>query len=142
MSEMSVMKALNLAMFEEMAADEKVICIGEDLGKQGGCWGTFTGLQDKFGENRVLDMPIVESAYTLFAVGAALGGYRPIVEYMFADFVTLGFEGIVDIAAKIRFNPGGVNSAQQRLYCLKVAEERAVPIILKVLNPGLQMYQV
>lgn len=110
MSEMSVMKALNLAMFEEMSADEKVICIGEDLGKQGGCWGTFTGLQDKFGENRVLDMPIVESAYTLFAVGAALGGYRPIVEYMFADFVTLGFEGIVDIAAKIRFNSGGVNS--------------------------------
>ncbi|KNZ41709.1 alpha-ketoacid dehydrogenase subunit beta [Acetobacterium bakii] len=110
MSEMSVMKALNLAMFEEMASDEKVICIGEDLGKQGGCWGTFTGLQDKFGINRVLEFPILEAGYTLFSVGAALGGYRPIVEYMFADFVTLGFEGIVDIAAKIHFNSGGVDS--------------------------------
>lgn len=110
MSEMSVMKALNLAMFEEMATDEKVICIGEDLGKQGGCWGTFTGLQEKFGKNRVLEFPILEAGYTLFSVGAALGGYRPIVEFMFADFATLGFEGIVDIAAKIRFNSGGVDS--------------------------------
>ncbi|MGL6106556.1 alpha-ketoacid dehydrogenase subunit beta [Romboutsia sp.] len=107
MSKISVLRALNLAMFEEMTNDEKVICIGEDIGKQGGCWGTFTGLQKQFGENRVLEMPIAEAGYTLFATGAAIGGYRPIVEYMFADFGTLGFEGIVDIAAKMRYNSCG-----------------------------------
>lgn len=110
MSEISVLKALNLAMYEELSKDEKVICIGEDIGKQGGCWGTFTGLQKKFGENRVLEMPLAEAGYTLFATGAAIAGYRPIVEYMFADFATLGYEGIVDVAAKIRYNSGGKNS--------------------------------
>jgi pyruvate dehydrogenase E1 component beta subunit len=97
-------------MFEEMKADEKVICIGEDIGKRGGCWFTFTGLQATFGENRVLEMPIAETAYSYFAVGAALEGYRPIVEYMFADFATLAYEAIVDMAAKIRYNSGGVTS--------------------------------
>lgn len=107
MAQMSLGKAFNLAMVEEMKADEKVICIGEDIGVKGGCWFTFSGLYNAFGDNRVLEMPIVESGYTYFAVGAALQGYRPIVEYMFADFATLAFEGIADMAAKIRFNSGG-----------------------------------
>jgi pyruvate dehydrogenase E1 component beta subunit len=107
---MSVGKAFNYAMFEEMTADEKVICIGEDIGKRGGCWMTFTGLQATFGENRVLEMPLAEAGYSGFAVGTTLMGYRPIVEYMFADFATLGFEVIVDIAAKARYSSGGTVS--------------------------------
>jgi pyruvate dehydrogenase E1 component beta subunit len=104
---MSLGKAFNLAMREEMAADDKVICIGEDIGARGGCWMNFGGLYGLYGPERVLEMPMVESAYTYFSVGTALMGYRPIVEFMFADFATLGFEGIVDMAAKIRYNSGG-----------------------------------
>jgi pyruvate dehydrogenase E1 component beta subunit len=107
MAEKSLGAAFNLALVEEMTLDEKVICIGEDIGKRGGCWMTFLGLWDRFGDKRVLEMPIAESAYTYFAVGTALKGYRPVVEYMFADFGSLGFEGIVDMAAKIRYNSGG-----------------------------------
>jgi pyruvate dehydrogenase E1 component beta subunit len=110
MSKMVLGKAFCIAMYEEMGLDPKVICIGEDIGKRGGCWMTFTGLQATFGENRVLEMPLAETAYSYFAVGAALEGYRPIVEYMFADFSTLAYEAIVDMAAKIRFNSGGVTS--------------------------------
>ena len=104
MAEMSMMAAINLALHEAMVADEKVICIGEDMTKKGGSWGYFAGpkhqLANEFGESRMLDMPIAESGYSAFAVGAAIGGYRPVVEYMFADFATLGFEAIVDMAAK------------------------------------------
>ncbi|MDR2157488.1 MAG: alpha-ketoacid dehydrogenase subunit beta [Clostridiales Family XIII bacterium] len=107
---MSLGRAFNLAMREEMTRDEKVICIGEDIGVKGGCWFTFSGLYGLFGDKRVLEMPMTESAYTYFGVGTALMGYRPIVEFMFADFATLGFEGIVDMAAKIRYNSGGKNS--------------------------------
>ncbi|MDR1894705.1 MAG: hypothetical protein LBQ61_08505 [Spirochaetales bacterium] len=107
---MILAKAFCIAMYEEMGADPKVICIGEDIGKRGGCWMNFTGLLDTFGENRVLEMPLAEMGYSYFAVGAALEGYRPIVEYMFADFSTLGYEAIVDMAAKIRYNSGGITS--------------------------------
>ena len=110
MSEISVLKALNTALYEELASDEKVICMGEDIGKQGGCWGNFTGLQDKFGEDRVIEFPIVEAGYSLMACGTAMMGYRPVVEYMFADFSTLGFEAIVDVAAKFRYTSGGKGS--------------------------------
>lgn len=110
MSEMVLGKAFCVAMYEEMAADPKIICIGEDIGKRGGCWMTFTGLQATFGEDRVLEMPIAEAGYSFFALGAALEGYRPIVEYMFADFSAIAFEAIADVAAKVRYNSGGAIS--------------------------------
>ena len=110
MAEVSLLKALHTATLEELIADPKVICIGEDIGKQGGCWGNFTGLQENFGDNRILEMPIAEAGQTLFATGAAMAGYRPVLEYMFADFSTLGYEGIVDVAAKYRYNSGGKGS--------------------------------
>lgn len=110
MAKTSVVKALIEAVAEEMSRDEKVICIGEDIGKKGGSWGTFTGLQQAFGENRVLEMPIAEQGYATFAIGAASAGYRPVVEFMFADFATLGFEAVADIAAKMRFNSQGKKS--------------------------------
>lgn len=110
MAKTSVVKAMIEAVAEEMARDEKVICIGEDIGKKGGSWGTFTGIEAAFGENRVLEMPIAEQGYAIFAVGAANAGYRPVVEFMFADFATLGFEAIADVAAKSRFNSQGKKS--------------------------------
>jgi len=110
MAKISNMKAINLACFDEFARDDKVIVIGEAVGKKGGAWGYFTGLMAKFGSNRMLDMPIAEPAFCAFACGTTLAGYRPIVEFMFADFVTIGLENIMNMAAKQRYNSGGVNS--------------------------------
>ena len=93
-----------------MAANDKVICIGEDMTKKGGCWSYFANpkyhLTKEFGEDRMLDMPIAESAYSAFAVGAAIAGYHPVVEFMFSDFSTLGIEAIGNMAAKQHYLSG------------------------------------
>ncbi|MDR1943553.1 MAG: alpha-ketoacid dehydrogenase subunit beta [Synergistaceae bacterium] len=107
MSEMMGLQALALALHELMAADEKVICLGEDIGPKGGCWGYFRGLYDKYGRNRVIQTPISEAGYVGIANGMAYGGYRPIAELMFADFATIIFDGVVNMAAKARFNSNG-----------------------------------
>jgi len=110
MSTVSLYSALNKALFDEMANNEKVICIGEDIGKAGGCWGYFTGLEKKYGTNRILEMPLAEAGYSLFGVGTTLGGYRPVVEYMMADFGTLGAETMINVAPKFRYMSGGKDS--------------------------------
>ena len=116
MSEMILLRAHAQALYEEMARDDKVICIGEDIGPYGGIWKTFSGLQQMYGDGqnviggRVLQMPMEEAGYSLFACGAAMMGYRPVVEIMYADFSTLAFEAIVDVAAKFRYNAQGKNS--------------------------------
>lgn len=110
MEAMMGLNALNLALHELMAADDKVVCLGEDIGAKGGCWGYFGGLFGKYGRDRVIQTPICENGYTGFANGIAYGGYRPIVEYMFADFATLAFDGIVNMAAKARYNSNGALS--------------------------------
>jgi pyruvate dehydrogenase E1 component beta subunit len=107
MSTLTLGRAFNLAMVEEFTKDEKVIAIGEDIGPKGGCWGTFGGLYGAFGDKRVLEMPIAEAGYSYFAIGAALAGYKPIVELMFADFAGITFEAIANVAAKMRYNAGG-----------------------------------
>lgn len=100
-------QALNLALHEMMAADDKIVCIGEDIGPMGGCWTYFGGLQAKYGRERVINTPISEAGYTAFGTGMAYGGYRPVVEYMFADFATLASDGIINTAAKARYNSNG-----------------------------------
>jgi Pyruvate/2-oxoglutarate dehydrogenase complex, dehydrogenase (E1) component, eukaryotic type, beta subunit len=115
MANISMMAAINLALHEAMDADKKVICVGEDMSKKGGSWGYFAGpkykLAEEFGEDRILDMPIAESGYSAMSVGMAIGGYRPVVEYMFADFSTLGTEAIIDMAAKLHFYSAKKNNA-------------------------------
>lgn len=110
MSEMMGVVALNLALKELMSADSKVICMGEDIGPHGGCWSYFGGLYDAFGPDRVIQTPICEAGYTGVANGLAYGGYRPIVEYMFADFATLASDSIINTAAKARYNSAGTLS--------------------------------
>ena len=110
MAKISNLKAINLACHEEFARDPKVITIGESVGKKGGAWGYFSGLEAAYGENRSLDMPIAETAFCAFACGATFAGYRPIVEFMFADFVTIGLENIMNMAPKQRYNSAGKNS--------------------------------
>lgn len=104
---MSMSKALNSALDRAMAEDERVFCIGEDIALMGGSFGVTANLLDKYGELRVIDTPISEGVLVGGAVGAAAAGLRPVVEIMFADFMTYGFDQIVNQAAKMRYMYGG-----------------------------------
>lgn len=107
MAEITYKQAISDALREEMQRDEKVFLIGEDMGVYGGCFGVTKGFLDEFGEDRIIDTPIAENGFTSMAVGAAMAGYRPVVEYMFSDFVTVAMDSIVNQAAKQRFMLGG-----------------------------------
>lgn len=105
--ELTYAEAINEAFHQEMAADERVILIGEDVGSIGGIFGLTKGLQEAFGAVRVRDTPISEGAISACGVGAALSGLRPIVEIQLFDFVSLMMDAIVNQAAKARFMLGG-----------------------------------
>lgn len=110
MKELFYVDAINEAINEEMERDEKVFIIGEDIAigyGGGGVFGATRDLIKKFGKERVIDAPLSESAIAGSAIGAALVGYRPIVELMFADFLTIASEQIVNNAAKMRWSLGG-----------------------------------
>lgn len=107
MCELTVREAVRQALAEELRRDEKVFLLGEDIGKYGGSFGVTQGLYEEFGPERVMDAPIVENGFSNLAVGAALAGYRPVVEYMFSDFVTVAMDAIANQAAKLRFMLGG-----------------------------------
>src|SRR5205823_9358317 len=92
---------------EEMRRDPKVFVLGEDVGAYGGAFGVTQGLFDEFGELRVIDTPISESAIIGISIGAALRGYRPVAEMQFADFISCGFDQIVNQAATLRYRYGG-----------------------------------
>lgn len=99
--------AINEALREEMERDERVFVAGEDVGKPGGPFGLTKGLHEKFGEQRVKDTPLSEEAIIGLAVGAAAAGYRPVVEIMFMDFITIAMDQICNQAAKLRYLCGG-----------------------------------
>ena len=90
-----------------MRRDPKVFVLGEDVGPYGGAFGVTQGLFDEFGEMRVIDTPISESAIIGVSIGAALRGYRPVAEMQFADFISCGFDQIVNQAATLRYRYGG-----------------------------------
>lgn len=104
---LSMSKALNEAIDRAMAENEKVFCIGEDIGLMGGSFGVTAGLLDKYGKLRVVDAPIAEAMQVGAAVGAAACGMVPIVEIMFADFMSYCFDPIINQAAKMRYMYGG-----------------------------------
>ena len=99
--------AINEAFHQEMARDENVILIGEDVGPTGGIFGLTAGLHETFGADRVRDTPISEGAISGCGVGAAMMGKRPIIEIQLFDFVSLMMDSIVNQAAKARFMMGG-----------------------------------
>lgn len=105
--EITMAAALNEALHEEMARDESVFMIGEDIGRNGGLFKVSEGLQKRFGAARVVDSPISEAAISGAGVGAALVGCRPVVELQHFDFVTLAMDQIVNHAAKWRYMSGG-----------------------------------
>jgi 2-oxoisovalerate dehydrogenase E1 component beta subunit len=98
--------ALRQALAEEMARDERVFLIGEDIGPYGGAFKVTDGLIDRFGAARVIDTPISESAIVGAAVGAAYMGMRPVAEMQFMDFVGCAFDMITNFAAKSRYRCG------------------------------------
>jgi 2-oxoisovalerate dehydrogenase E1 component beta subunit len=105
--EISYLEAIREALIEEMRRDPKVFVLGEDVGPYGGAFGVTQGLVDEFGEARCLDTPISESAIVGISIGASQRGYRPVAEMQFADFISCGFDQIVNQAASLRYRCGG-----------------------------------
>ena len=121
MRELSYLEAIREALLEEMRRDPKVFVLGEDVGPYGGAFGVTQGLYDEFGEMRVVDTPISESAIVGISIGAALRGYRPVAEMQFADFISCAFDQIVNQAATLRYRYGG---------------RAAVPIVIRAPSGG------
>ena len=114
-------EAVREAMREAMLRDEHVFLMGEDVGRYGGGFGVSLGMIEEFGEVRVRDTPLSESAFVGAGIGAALGGMRPIVEVMTVNFVMLAMDQIVNTAAALRHMSGG---------------QFSVPIVIRMTTGG------
>lgn len=99
MNQITYREAISEALWEEMERDPEVFLFGEDIGVGGGAFYITKGFQQHFGRERVVDVPLSEAGWTGAAIGAALSGMRPVIEFQFADFVTESFKMIVDFAA-------------------------------------------
>ena len=106
---MNLIEAINLALHDAMAADPKVLVLGEEVGdeQEGGIMGVTKGLSTKFGKDRVKSTPISEQAIIGAAIGASIGGYKPVAEIMLMNFLSVAMDMIVNHAAKLRFMSGG-----------------------------------
>jgi 2-oxoisovalerate dehydrogenase E1 component beta subunit len=120
-AELTYFEAIREGLAEEMRRDPRVFVLGEDVGPYGGAFGVTQGLFEEFGELRVLDTPISESAIVGISIGAALRGYRPVAEMQFADFISCAFDQIVNQAATLRYRYGG---------------RAAVPIVIRAPSGG------
>ncbi|WP_341945443.1 alpha-ketoacid dehydrogenase subunit beta [Microbacterium sp. LWH11-1.2] len=107
MTEMTLGKALGAGLRQAMRDDEKVVLLGEDIGKLGGVFRITDGLLDEFGASRVVDTPLAESGIVGMAVGLAFRGYRPVVEIQFDGFVYPAFDQIVAQVAKLHYRTQG-----------------------------------
>jgi pyruvate dehydrogenase E1 component beta subunit len=102
MAKMTMVQAINLALREEMERDDRVILLGEDIGQDEGVFRVTAGLLDTFGEQRVVDTPLAESAIIGMSIGMALAGLRPVCEIQFSGFVYEGFHQIESHASRFR----------------------------------------
>ncbi|MEA2333696.1 MAG: pyruvate dehydrogenase component beta subunit, partial [Solirubrobacteraceae bacterium] len=107
MAQMRYREALNAALREELARDERVLLMGEDIGVFGGAFKVTDGLLEEFGEKRVRDTPISENTIVGMGVGAAMAGLRPVVEIMTVNFALLAMDQIINSAAHIHYMFGG-----------------------------------
>jgi len=119
MPELTYLQAISDGLREEMRADERVFVMGEDVGAFGGAFKVTDGLQEEFGPDRVMDTPLAESGIVGTAVGAAVVGMRPVCEMQFSDFISCGFDQLVNVAGKMYY--------RQRL---------AVPITVRLPSGG------
>ena len=104
--ELTYLEAISAGLREEMRRDETVICMGEDIGAFGGAFKVTDGFIEEFGAARVIDTPLAENAIIGAAVGAAAEGLRPVCEMQFADFISCGFDQLVNVAAKLHYRQG------------------------------------
>ena len=107
MSATNVVTAIRDALHGEMAADDRLVLLGEDVGARGGVFKVTQGFVDDFGEQRVIDTPLAESGIVGVAIGMALHGLIPIAEIEFADFIHPAFDQIVSEAARMRYRTNG-----------------------------------
>jgi pyruvate/2-oxoglutarate/acetoin dehydrogenase E1 component len=106
MSEMTYLEAVSDGLRTEMRRDESVFCLGEDVGAFGGAFKVTDGFAEEFGAERVLDTPLAENLIIGAAAGAAIEGMRPVCEMQFADFISCGFDQLVNVAAKLHYRQG------------------------------------
>ena len=106
MPTMTYLQAISSALRDEMRADQRVLLMGEDIGEFGGAFKVTDGFFDEFGPERVMDTPLAESAIIGCAVGAAVVGLRPVCEMQFADFISCGFDQLVNVAGKMYYRQG------------------------------------
>jgi pyruvate/2-oxoglutarate/acetoin dehydrogenase E1 component len=106
MATMTYLQAISDAMREEMRTDDRVLVMGEDIGVFGGAFKVTDGFIDEFGADRVMDTPLAESGIIGTAIGAAVVGMRPIAEMQFADFISCGFDQLVNVAGKLYYRQG------------------------------------
>jgi pyruvate/2-oxoglutarate/acetoin dehydrogenase E1 component len=101
--EMTYLAAISDALREEMRRDPSVFCLGEDIGGFGGAFKVTDGFVEEFGSGRCIDTPLAESAIVGTAIGAAVAGMKPVCEMQFADFISCGFDQLVNVAAKLSY---------------------------------------
>ncbi len=107
MAVINIVQAVNQALREEMRRDDRIIVLGEDVGKDGGVFRATEGLYDEFGQDRVIDTPLAESGIIGTAIGMAVYGLNPVPEIQFLDFIYPAFDQIVTNLAKLRYRSGG-----------------------------------
>jgi 2-oxoisovalerate dehydrogenase E1 component beta subunit len=107
MAEKTIIEVIREALDEEMARDERVMVLGEDVGVRGGVFRATEGLITKYGEERVIDTPLAELGIVGIGIGLALNGMRPVAEIQFADFIHPAFDQIVSEASRIRYRSNG-----------------------------------
>ena len=107
MTEKNVVTAIRDALHDEMADDDRIILLGEDVANRGGVFRISVGWLDEFGEQRVIDTPLAESGIVGVAIGMALHGLLPVAEIQFADFIHPAFDQIVSEAARLRYRSNG-----------------------------------
>lgn len=130
------LKLIREGLLEEMERDPNVFLLGEDIGIYGGAFKVTAGMLDRFGPRRVVDTPISESAIVGAAIGASFMGLRPVAEMQFADFISCGFDQIVNFAAKSRYRWNA--PAPLVVPCpLLAAASTAAPTIRSRTKPGL-----
>jgi 2-oxoisovalerate dehydrogenase E1 component beta subunit len=106
MPELTYLQAVSEGLREEMRADDSVFCLGEDIGAFGGAFKITDGFFEEFGADRVWDTPLAENAIIGTAVGCAIEGLKPVAEMQFADFISCGFDQLVNVAAKLHYRQG------------------------------------
>ena len=106
MSTLTYLQAISAALRDELRDDERVMVMGEDIGVFGGAFKVTDGFFEEFGHDRVMDTPLAESAIIGTAIGAAVVGMRPVCEMQFSDFISCGFDQLVNVAAKMHYRQG------------------------------------